>query len=246
MTSAKNTIHQKEKHFKHYLFEFLMLFLAVTLGFFVENFREDRVERSREKQFIISFNEDLKKDVFELDSLIGKRVQRKVWMDSLTFLLNSPNLNNYGSDVYFYARYLPRPYLFISNDATIQQLKNAGNLRLIRKQVVSDTIMAYDRQLHFLDMIKDREDKLIQRIFNSFNILFDSQVFDEMNIYDIEFTKPPGNPQLKNTNKEAIETFCGDIHLLKTVNIGQIGWFRKQRERAMNTLEFLKKEYDIR
>ena len=122
MTSAKNTIHQKEKHFKHYLFEFLMLFLAVTLGFFVENFREERVERSREKQFIRSFTEDLKKDVFELDSLIGKRVQRKVWMDSLTLLLNSPDLGNHGSDVYLYARYLPRPYLFISNDATIQQL----------------------------------------------------------------------------------------------------------------------------
>lgn len=220
-----------------------MLFFAVTLGFFVENFREERVERSREKQFIRSFSEDLKKDIFELDSLVSKRMMRKMQMDSLTFLLNSPNMGKYGRDVYFYARYLPRPYLFISNDATIQQLKNGGNLRLISKQSVADTILAYDRQLHFIDMIRDREDKLIQRVFNSLTDLFDSRVFDEMNLYDIEFTRPPGNPQLKDKNKTALETFIGNIHLLKTVNIGQIGWYRKQRDRARNTLDYLQTQY---
>ena len=35
---------------KHYLFEFLMLFLAVTLGFFVENLRERMVENHRENE----------------------------------------------------------------------------------------------------------------------------------------------------------------------------------------------------
>ena len=37
---------------KHYVNEFLILFLALSLGFFVENLREYNVERHREKEFI--------------------------------------------------------------------------------------------------------------------------------------------------------------------------------------------------
>jgi len=34
---------------------------------------------------------------------------------------------------------------FVSNDGTIQQLKNSGGLRLLRKSQVTDSIMAYQK-----------------------------------------------------------------------------------------------------
>jgi hypothetical protein len=40
------------KKWTHYLWEFLMLFLAVSAGFFVENMREHIAENKRERQFI--------------------------------------------------------------------------------------------------------------------------------------------------------------------------------------------------
>ena len=46
--------HTPRKKWTHYFWEFLMLFLAVTLGFFVENQREHYIEHQREKQFISS------------------------------------------------------------------------------------------------------------------------------------------------------------------------------------------------
>lgn len=245
MESHQIHSHAKEKHFKHYLFEFFMLFLAVTLGFFVENERDHYVERKREKEYIRSFADDLKKDIFQLDSLILKRETRKMQMDSIHFILTSPDPDLYGNQLYFYVRYLPRPYLFINNDATIQQLKNSGNLRLISKQQVADTIMAYEHQLRFIETITQREDQLIQRIFNSLNKLFDSEVFDKMNLYDIEFVHPPGNPKLLIRDKEVIRNFLSDVHYLKTVNIAQIGWFKKQKEKASTTLAFLKNEYKL-
>ena len=237
--------HAKEKHFKHYFFEFLMLFLAVTLGFFVENYREHITERSREKQFIHSFTEDLKKDIAQLDSLQEKRTGRENQIDSIHFILTSPDPDMYGNELYFCARYLPRPYLFISNDATIQQLKYSGNLRLISKQLVADTMLAYERQLRFIETISSREDLLVQRIFNSLNKLFDPEVFDKMNLYDIEFKHPDGNPKLMTHDPEVIRNFLSDVHYLKTVNIAQIGWFKLQEKRAKTTLAFLQKEYDL-
>ena len=46
--------HTPRKKWTHYFWEFFMLFLAVTLGFFVENQREHLVEHRREKQYIRS------------------------------------------------------------------------------------------------------------------------------------------------------------------------------------------------
>jgi hypothetical protein len=49
--------HTAPKKWTHYLWEFLMLFLAVFCGFLAENIREQSVERHRENQFIQSFIE---------------------------------------------------------------------------------------------------------------------------------------------------------------------------------------------
>jgi hypothetical protein len=57
--------HTPRKKWQHYLWEFLMLFLAVTLGFFVENQREHLVEHQREKQFVQSLFNDIKADYCE-------------------------------------------------------------------------------------------------------------------------------------------------------------------------------------
>src|SRR6185503_15875297 len=211
--------HTAGKKWHHYFWEFFMLFLAVTLGFFVENQREHFVEHKREVQFVRSFANDLKMDIYELDSLIQKREGRKVQIDSLNFILHSPDPDLYGAQAYYYARYLPRPYVFTPNDATIQQLKNSGNLRLIRKQEVADVILSYDRQFRFFETIRVREESLVLRIFDLLDQFFDPAVFDQMNLYDIEFTRPAGNPRLLTKDKKLIMEFLSEIHYLKTVNI---------------------------
>jgi hypothetical protein len=53
---------QAGKRFKHYLFEFLMLFLAVFAGFIAENQREHFIEHKKEKQFIKQLLADLRED----------------------------------------------------------------------------------------------------------------------------------------------------------------------------------------
>src|SRR5258705_13281892 len=50
------------KKWTHYLWEFLMLFLAVFCGFLAENIREHRVEQLRAKEFARSLVQDLQND----------------------------------------------------------------------------------------------------------------------------------------------------------------------------------------
>lgn len=55
-------LHHQKKNYKEYFLEFLMIFLAVTLGFFAEGLRENITNHHREKQYMRSMVDDLKKD----------------------------------------------------------------------------------------------------------------------------------------------------------------------------------------
>jgi hypothetical protein len=66
-TDAKMEIHHSHtpdhpKKWKDYLFEFFMLFLAITTGFFVENQREHYIEDMRAAQFSKQLLADLRLD----------------------------------------------------------------------------------------------------------------------------------------------------------------------------------------
>ena len=52
----------EKKNFKEYFLEFLMIFLAVTLGFFAENIREKISDERQVRQYIESMLRDLKSD----------------------------------------------------------------------------------------------------------------------------------------------------------------------------------------
>src|SRR5678815_3161448 len=138
--------HTPRKKWTHYLWEFLMLFLAVTLGFFVENQREHLVEHQREKQFVQSLFNDIKADTANLDRIINARTKKEHALDSLSYLMNNDSVKEFTKQIYFYAVSIARtlPYRFVANDGTIQQLKNSGAFRLIRKRSVVDSISKYD------------------------------------------------------------------------------------------------------
>src|SRR5580704_13351521 len=60
----------EKKNFKEYFLEFIMIFLAVTMGFFAENIREYFSDSQKEKQYIQSLYEDLKADTTRISFLI--------------------------------------------------------------------------------------------------------------------------------------------------------------------------------
>ena len=223
--------------------EFLMLFIAISLGFFVENYREVLVDRQKEKEIIASFINDLETDIKELDIVIQRRETREIRIDSIIYILNNGLQDDYGKDLYYYARYLPRPAVFWANNTTNEELKYSGNFILIKNQKIIDTLLQYNDNFIFIDFIKEREEYLVRRLFDQINVLFDPMVFDEMNVYDIEFVYPSRNPKINTKNKDVINLFLSNLHYVKTVNVGQLGHFKKHQKKAKEILNFIKKEY---
>jgi len=239
--------HTERKKWTHYFWEFLMLFLAVTLGFFVENQREHFVEHRREKQYVRSFLGDLKSDLVQLDSLVNERMKRQRNMDSLSTILSTPDPDVYAKQVYYFSRPLTISYQFFRNERTIQQLKNGGNLRLIRNENVSNAIMLYDHQVRLTDLVANREQEYILEYVKRIEELFDTRVFSKMITPEFAF-KMPEDEELHLLKKDVmtIQLFLNKIHFLSSVNDYHLKVYRQLLDLAKQAKEIIEKEYSIK
>ena len=146
-------VHKHPHHVTHkkkwaeYLLEFFMLFLAVFLGFLAENWREESVEHKREKQYMQSFIYDLQNDTTNLNYGFPLKVQRINAIDSVfLFFEEHPDVIKIPGKVYRQMRRTLWDRHYRRNSTTIDQLKNAGGMRLIQKKNIADSIAAYDLQ----------------------------------------------------------------------------------------------------
>src|SRR4029078_8786412 len=94
--------HTDRKRFKHYLWEFLMLFLAVFCGFLAENQREHMIEHQREEKLIQSLVSDLDAVISRLTIIVQLRNERALMLDSFSKLLNSKEALLQSNDLYYY------------------------------------------------------------------------------------------------------------------------------------------------
>lgn len=144
METHAHHLHKAPSHgWKHYFFEFLMLFLAVTLGFLAENGREHYAERHREKQFAQLLFADLRKDAHDMDTIIRIKQWRQRKIDSLFFFVSLPDLQKNAKPIYYYRAYLDINVPFRPNDATLQQLRSSGSLRYFGNLKLYNAITTY-------------------------------------------------------------------------------------------------------
>ena len=145
--------HEK-KTWKNYVWEFLMLFLAVFCGFLAEWQLEHVIEHSREKVFIESIVKELEYDSEKINEVLKDSVRNNK-LDSLGFALaDIDNDNNNIKLAYRLRRVAGYCDNVILSRSTISQLKNGGNMRLIRNRKVVDSIIAIDNHI---DMILTQE-----------------------------------------------------------------------------------------
>ena len=169
--------HTARKKWTHYLWEFLMLFLAVFCGFLAENIREHKIEKDREKVYIKNMLEDLKYDTASYKNYTANSRAALEIVDSLTILLKSPERKIYVNKIYYFARtFTMRGDLLFANERTYDQMKSSGYLRLIHKQEVADSVSYYYNSLKQIDNQNDRITERINEYFLSMAKLFDAAV----------------------------------------------------------------------
>ena len=172
--------HTERKKFTHYLWEFLMLFLAVFCGFLAENQREHIVEHKREKQYMQNLLQDLKRDSRALVQEIDLRNRRSMRADSLITELDSADKIINTANIYLHAYYLTPLRIFGYSNVTIEQLKNSGSMRLIRKEGVADSITSYDIAVQQYKIREEGEREILPEYRKAICFLLNARVMIAM------------------------------------------------------------------
>ncbi|HEX6192711.1 MAG TPA: hypothetical protein VFZ42_10110 [Chitinophagaceae bacterium] len=139
--------HTSRKKWSHYFWEFLMLFLAVFCGFIAENQREHYIEHQREKQFMTTLIHDLQNDTSNFARSIRVFQFNVDKFDSLKNSIKAPKSEQDILSIYKVSTLIQNFSSFNYSDRTIEQLRSAGNFRLVRKSKVSDRLIEYDRYI---------------------------------------------------------------------------------------------------
>lgn len=140
-----------KKKWSEYIIEFIMLFTAVTLGFFAENQREHYIEGHRAVQFMESFMEDLSKDKIEVSNAKKYATTQLNKIDTAISLLSKGEWTPENiKTMYRVSLHTSgnRPITFI--DRTSAQLRSGG-MRLIEDKNVSNLITEYWQLITQLD-----------------------------------------------------------------------------------------------
>jgi hypothetical protein len=239
--------HTPRKKWTHYFWEFLMLFLAVFCGFLAEYQLEHTIEHQREKKYIRSLIEDLNTDISRIEKYIEYRNDRTKKADSLIHLLLTEKYKNNGSDTYFFFIGVIRGWTFISANGTMQQLKNAGGLRLIRSPEVADSIIAYDAIVSYQQFQDGVEQRFLEKCRDITGGVFDAGTFLETyNVSTNKEIRPAGNPKLITNDRGTINELLTRVIYVRGSTKFSLISAENLKESAARLIVYLKKEYHLK
>jgi hypothetical protein len=134
-----------------YFFQFFMLFLAITAGFFAENLREEFGERKQSREYAKSMVNDLVRDTLNIQYHISRL---KVAVNSITDLANyvrDKQVNQIKNLDLFRLTMFPWNPPFRWSRATLEQIKSSGSLRYFTNDSIIYYISQYDAVTLHLD-----------------------------------------------------------------------------------------------
>lgn len=239
-------LHHKPKKFKEYLAEFLMIFLAVTLGFFAESIREHFVNNNIEKEYIHSLTEDLKSDLSQFDKTIALDVADLKNIDGSIHLLNAPVITDSISRVLYYS-HRTNPYFgtLHFNMRTITQLKSAGGFRLISNQQVSDSIVKYNAGIEWLSWLREELLNALKNDRESGFYLFNDFLISQYQSDSALLHSSKRFPLLTN-DKQVLIPYANKLRMrYDWLNSYRSNLVTMQRQ-CNNLIRLIKEKYDMR
>lgn len=227
-----------------------MLFLAVFCGSMAELQVEHYIEHQREKKYAQTLLDDLVNDTADLKYDIDgwKKVNQRV--DTIILEMEKEvNLRNHKL-LYKNVASLNTNNTFLYHDRTIQQLKSAGNFRLIRDKAIADSIVEYDGWIvKTVTNIEDIYAKVINpetlnlqnQLFNSkyFNIVRNKQKLDSV------FIQFPEKIMIQKNKEDIVFQFYNKVHNYKGLTSARIYYLGTTLRRATNLISLLKSHYHL-
>jgi len=244
----------EKKGIKEYLLEGLMIFLAVTMGFFAESLRESISEHNRAHEYATTLYSDLKADTVSLDKFLKRVDFGAANVDTLMQLLSANDPKDVPSGkLYWYGLFGGLQLVFAPHDATLLEMKSSGSLRFFTKPAINRMVAEYDQRLQFFKSTLENEQGIYTEVRKTKALLFNFKYNDAANnvtqrIY-IKYNRASidsfirTNPPLLSTDKVVFNQFVELVRSRFLKNEAQ--YADSLRQHAVVLIGALKKQYKL-
>jgi len=237
------------KNWKHYIFEFAILFVAVTAGFLVDNWREKLSDRSREREYIRLLINDFKSDKSKLNDWRVNLEYRNAYLDTLIAEFNLDNLKQKSRELHFYAMNVSM-IISISGldptDGAFTLLQNDG-FRVIQKRSIIDSVFLYYegvRRLnnHYSELLESNHEML-----STMMEIFDFKVFNTQwnPLISYKFDSSEGNPRVIQQDPKQHSIFINQLADQKRRTLRTLHHVNRVSNRMNRHIIFLEKELEL-
>lgn len=244
--------HVEKKSFKEYILEGLMIFIAVSMGFFAESIRENITKHEKEHHLMEMLVEDLKHDTALINNAIETYLFRVDKFDTLRTSLIKATKQNLSNDEYRNIYYIFRAYGGIGNQyfgvlRTLNILEKEG-FELIRKQNVTDSILKY-RELNSriegqIDIITKEQDYA-----GAFAIsIFDIELLnDYVNFFKAkEILSSTKSFKLLTNNTAVLKPYVFRLFRQRSAMYNFTIFLKNKKASAESLIKLIEKEYHLK
>ena len=233
--------HHEEKHFKDYFLEFLMIFLAVTMGFLAENLREFITDKNHVEELAGQLREDLSNDTTKLTRLIAFQQLQIRRGDSLYEILMQPaaaidykKLQNMVVDC-------DRLDFFYPSTGAIATIKKDLHLRKFVKTKIAKHIDLYEKDIVVMEKLESRDIDYMGKYLESFI----SNHFTPENVAASVTRSPVVSATMRNLSPADLVQLSVDVNLIKAYNIRLVGQYEKIKTDAILFIQHINTTYNL-
>jgi hypothetical protein len=138
----------KPKNWKEYITEFIMLFAAVTLGFFAENIREHSIISHRIEQNKVAILKDLEQDAITIDSILIDEQNAIKTFDRLLnvlYLAKNKTINQEQliDSIKVFPDIIATTFTLYVNNSSFKNMQSSGLLSYVEEEELKNSLSYY-------------------------------------------------------------------------------------------------------
>ncbi len=233
--------HPGPKKFKDYFLEFLMIFLAVTMGFLAENVREYLTDSKHVSELAGQLKEDLINDTTQVQRHIDFQKLQIRRIDSLFDILKLPppqidyrQLQNMIVDC-------DRLDIFYPSTGAISTIKRELQLKKFVKTKIAMHIDNYEKGIVVLEKFESRDIDNMGKYLETF---VSSHFTPENSVLAI-IRAPVANGNMRNLNPADLVQLSVDINIIKGYNLRLLSQYEKIKSNATDFILHINKTYNL-
>jgi hypothetical protein len=254
-------LHHEKKAWKEYILEGLMIFLAVTMGFFAETMRENISESGKAKELAKSLYQEVYADSVNMQYRLSLRMQKEHEINYFRKYVRDSSLVHLSNKFYpsfFWTFAVSAAIQFTPNDGVLNQLRNSGSLLYFKSIELQNSISSMNVVILNLRNRNSQEDAFIEGFLRPFmqkyyNFDWEDELTQYGRISGLQaILRSPGFRSAKFTQIRNVNNFDrGDAEALAThymllSRITKLLFYDPYIKANHHLLQVLRKEYHLK